>query len=182
MAESGTEQVAEPGAGPSIHWRQRWWYALWVALLLGASGFWAWWETPAVSGTGHVVMTIRVVGLPAGSRVEAWTGPSKKWKADAPGFFGPWPVVDAAKPLPVPPIEIHVGLRRWHQGYIPRLTNDRVVLRLDPPDGAPRYLSYDLREDLNAGTAGPHRRLFYSVPVRWVALSTDASRPSPLLP
>lgn len=182
MPESGTELVPEPGAAPSIHWRQRWWYAFWVALLLGLSGFWAWWETPAVSGTGHVVVRVWVAGLPAGSRVEAWTGPAKAWKQGVSGFQGPWMAGDASKPLPLPPLEIQAGLRRWHQGYIPRLTSDRLVVRIDPPEGPPRYAAYDLRADLDAGLAGPHRRLYLSAPLKWNALSTDASRPSPLLP
>lgn len=178
--------MPEPGsgavAGPSIHWRQRWWYAFWVALLLGALGFWRWWETPAYSGVGHVVLTVRMADLPAGSRVSAWAGPSGTWRQDAAGFMGPWAVQDAARPLPVPPIEIKTALRRWHQGYIPRLTSDRVVLRIEPPQGPPRYAGYNLRADLNAGTAGPHRRLFLSTFLRWGALSLDASRPTPLLP
>ncbi|HXC17313.1 MAG TPA: hypothetical protein VNV60_07735 [Holophagaceae bacterium] len=179
MAESRTEGAPEP----SIHWRQRWWYALWVALLLGASGFWAWWETPAISGTGHVIARVWIKDLPAGCKVEAWTGPAKAWKQDAPGFQGPWTVQDdATKPLPLPPLEIRAGLRRWHQGYIPRLTSDRLVLRIDPPEGLPRYAAYDLRMDLNAGLAGPHRRLYLSAPLKWKTLSTDASQPSPLLP
>ena len=178
VAESEARSMREP----SIHWRQRWWYGLWVALLLGSLGFWAWWETPAVSGVGHVVLAIRIADLPAGSRVEAWTGSSRLWKQDAPGFQGPWMVQDPAKPLPLPPLEIHAGLRRWHQGYIPRLTSDLVVLRIDPPQGPPRYANYDLRMDLNAGLAGPHRRLLISNLLRWEALSMDASRPSPLLP
>lgn len=169
-------------AEPSIHWRQRWWYALWAALLLGALGFWRWWETPAYTGTGHMILSVRVVDLPAGSRVSTWAGPAKAWKEGAPGFLGPWTAQDAAKPLPVPPIEITAGLRRWHQGYIPRLTSDRVVLRIEPPQGPARYASYDLRTDLNAGTAGPHRRLFLSTFFRWAALSTDAASPTPLLP
>ncbi|HET6330948.1 MAG TPA: hypothetical protein VFF76_09190 [Holophagaceae bacterium] len=179
MTDSGTAQAPER----SIHWRQRWWYALWVALLLGASGFWAWWETPAVSGIGHVVARVWVKDLPAGSKVEVWTGPAKAWKQDAPGFQGPWMVQDdAAKPLPLPPLEIRAGLRRWHQGYIPRLTSDRLVLRIDPPEGAPRFAAYDLQRDLDAGLAGPHRRLLISTSLKWAALSMDASRPSPLLP
>ena len=165
----------------SIHWRRRWWYAAWVALLLGALGFWALWETPRVAGTGHVVLTIHVIGLPAGSRVEAWVGPAKAWGSDA-VLQGNWAVQDPSRPLPIPPLEIRAGLRRWGKGYLPRLTSDLIVLRLDPPQGVPRFLAYDLSADLNAGLAGPHHRLSVSVPVRWEALSEDASRPSPLLP
>jgi hypothetical protein len=176
--DSGTRQAPER----SIHWRQRWWYAGWVALLLGALGFWGWWETPAASGAGHVVLTVRVVDLPAGSQVEAWTGPAKAWKPDASGFQGPWAVRDTAKPLPLPPLEIRMGSRRWHQGYIPRLTSDWLLLRIDPPEGPRRYAAYDLRGDINAGLMGPRHRMFLSGVVRWGALSTDASRPSPLLP
>ncbi|HET8714863.1 MAG TPA: hypothetical protein VFM16_03490, partial [Holophagaceae bacterium] len=152
-----------------------------VGLLLGSLAFWAWWETPAVRGTGHVVLTLRVAGLPQGSRVSAWAGR----RADAPaeaGFLGPWAVADPLKPLPIPPLEIRAGLRRWHQGYIPRLTSDVVLVQIQPPQGPARYLVYDLRMDLDAGTAGPHRRLFISAPVRWDALSADARHPSPLLP
>ena len=175
------EEAAAPEPR-SIHWRQRWWYALWTALLLGALGFWAWWETPAVSGLGHVVLALRVADLPQGSRVEVWSGPSKAWKPGQSSFQGPWAVTDAAKPLPLPPVEIKAGLRRWHQGYIPRLTSDLIVLRLDPPQGAPRYGFYDLSKDLGTGLAGPHRRMIVSGPLRWGNLSEDASHPSPLLP
>ncbi|HTL97983.1 MAG TPA: hypothetical protein VL181_04165 [Holophagaceae bacterium] len=169
-------------AEPSIHWRQRWWYALWVALLIAALGFWRWWETPAMFGKGHVVLSIRVADLPPGCRVEVWAGPAKTWKPESSAFQGNWPVLDPAKPLPIPPVEIRAGLRRWHQGYIPRLTADLVVVRLDPPQGSPKFFAYNLSSDLNTGLAGPHRRLYVSQPVRWVALSEDASRPSPLLP
>ena len=174
MAESQQER--------SIHWRQRWWYALWVALLLGSLGFWAWWETPAVSGSGHVALTLRVADLPPGTQVEVWAGPAKAWRPGTQGLLGPWAVQDPAKPLPIPPIEIRAALRRWHQGYIPRLTSDLIIVRLDPPQGGPRYARYDLSKDLDAGLAGPHRRMFVSAPLRWAALSEDAAEPSPLLP
>ncbi len=173
---------AERGEARSIHWRRRNWYAAWVVLLLAVLGFWAWWETPAVSGTGHVVFTVRVVDLPPGTKASVWAGPAARWNTNAGGFQGPWAIEDSARSLPLPPIEIKAGLRRWHQGYIPRLTSDEIVLRLDPPQGPPRYAAYDLRADLNAGLAGPHRRLLVSGPLRWGALSTDASRPAPLLP
>ena len=171
-----------PSSERSIHWRQRWWYVTWVLLLLGALGFWAWWETPAIRGTGHVVFKVWVQELPAGSRVEAWVGPTKQWNLQAQGFQGPWTVTEADKPLPIPPLEIHVGLRHWRQGYIPRLSGDLIVLRLDAPSGPPRFIAYDLRADLNSGTAGPHRRLYVSGPLRWGSLSTDATHPTPLLP
>lgn len=166
----------------SIHWRRRGWYVLWACLLLGALGFWAWWETPAVSGVGHVVLTLRAADLPPGSKVEVWTGPAKSWSPGRSTFQGPWMVTDSAKPLPVPSIELKAGLRRWHQGYIPRLTSDLLILRLDLPGAPPRYAAYDLSQDLNFGLAGPHRRLFISSPIAWKKFSEDASHPSPLLP
>ena len=177
-----TLEGAEPQQERSIHWRQRWWYALWVALLLGSLGLWAWWETPAASGVGHAVFKVSIPDLPPGSRVEAWAGPAKAWTKAPSAFLGPWPVEDPARPLPVPPVEIREGFRRWHQGYIPRLTSELVVFRIIPGQGAPRFAFYDLRQDLNAGLAGPHRRLMISAPLHWAALSEDAARPSPLLP
>lgn len=182
--EEAPVEAVEAGQGEarSIHWRRRNWYALWAGLLVALLAFWAWWETPAVSGTGHMVLTVRVVDLPPGTKASLWAGPATRWNAGSAAFQGPWMVEDPAKPLPLPPIEIKAALRRWHQGYIPRLTSDEVVLRLDPPQGPPRFAAYDLRMDLNAGLAGPHRRLQVSGPLRWGALSTDASRPSPLLP
>lgn len=174
--------MAEAGVERSIHWRQRWWYALWLALLIGALGFWRWWETPASLGVGHVVLTLRVADLPAASRVEAWVGPARDWKPGAPGFQGPWTVQDPAKPLPLPPLEIRIASRRWHQGYIPRFTTDFVVVRMDSPQGPTRFASYNLRQDLDGGLAGPHRRLMVGMPLKWNSLSTDGSRPTPLLP
>lgn len=172
----------EPSEERSIHWRRRNWYAVWAVLLLAALAFWGWWETPAVSGTGHLVLSVRVVDLPPGTQARVWAGPAARWNTQPSPFEGPWVVADPTKPLPIPPIVIKAGLRRWHQGYIPRLTSDEVVLRLDPPQGPPRYAAYDLRADLNAGLAGPHRKLLVSGPLRWGTLSSDASRPSPLLP
>ncbi|HEU4952552.1 MAG TPA: hypothetical protein VFT46_11410 [Holophagaceae bacterium] len=173
--------MPEAAVEPSIHWRQRWWYVLWVSLLLTSLGFWAWWETPAARGTGHVVLKLWVVGLPEGSRVSAWAGPQGAGPAEA-AFQGPWVVADPAKPLPIPPLEIQAALRRWHQGYIPRLTTASLLIRIQPAQGPARYLGYDLRHDLDSGAAGPHRRLFISGPVRWDTLSVDATHPSPLLP
>jgi len=177
-----TREEAAPRPERSIHWRQRWWYALWVTLLLGSLGFWAWWETPAVSGSGHVVMSLRVPDLPPGTKVEVWAGPAKAWRPGVQGVLGPWAVQDPAKPLPIPPVEIRAGLRHWHQGYIPRFTSDLIIVRLEPPQGAPRFAGYDLSKDLQADLAGPHRRMFISAPLRWAALSEDAAKPSPLLP
>ena len=177
-----TPEGAEPQQERSIHWRQRWWYALWVSLLLGSLAFWAWWETPAESGVGHAIFRVSIPDLPSGSRVEVWTGPAKAWGGGPSALLGPWQVQDPAKPLPVPPLEIKEGLRRWHQGYIPRLTSELVVFRITPAQGAPRFVSYDLRQDLNRELAGAHRRLFVSAPLHWAALSEDAARPSPLLP
>lgn len=130
----------------TIHYRRRWYYALWVVLLAAAAGFLAWWETPARAGSGRIRLVLKAPDFPPGTRAALWTGSARDWTpAWDPG--GGWNPVQAglANAGPAP---LRIAHRRMGQGLLMRRTQDLAIVVLEAPAGERRYLVYDLREDL----------------------------------
>ena len=62
-------------------------------------------------------------------------------------------------------------------GLLLRRTHDLAVVLLEAPDGARRYLTYDLREDLAPGNLRIGRPFGLQLSCRWEGLGTGALLP-----
>lgn len=162
----------------SIHYRRRWFYVLWVALLLCSAGAWALWERPLSLDHASLAFRIQVRNAPPGTRVQAWNGPWDQWQGSAWSGDGAAATdldPDGSAVLPV--LSVQIAPRRWVRGYVPRDTWDLMVLRLTPPSGPPRYFIQPLADDILAGDLKPHWKLSTSAGFNWDKLHTDGKAP-----
>lgn len=164
----------------SIHYRRRWFYALWAGLLgLSLAGL-ALWETPRARETASLQMRVRLMGAPAGTRLQAWAGPRATWPGAAwngEGAVGdPWAGPDGRLVLPL--VHMRIARRRWVKDYVPRGTWDLVMLKFTPPDGPPRWFALPFGQDIRSGLLRPRYRLATDIDVSWLNLQVDASTPN----
>jgi hypothetical protein len=160
---------------PSIHFRRRWYYVLWVLLLVAAAGFVAWWETPAREGFARFRIAIMSPDLPAGTKGALWTGPTKSWKGDwNPGST--WTLCEGTR-LVASQQSLRISQRRLGQGLLMRRTHDLAVLVLEAPSGERRYFVYDLREDL-VSLLAIGRNFGLEIPVTWEQLPREVVFPT----
>jgi hypothetical protein len=176
---AGSEHPSTAPAVRSIHYRRRWAYALWVALLLLSLGALVLWERPATTVTASYQVKVTIRQAPPGAAVEAWAGPWSRWTGPEgfSGAAGQAPLrEDGSATLPV--IHVPIARRRWAKGYIPRGTWDLVVLRFTAPGEAPRYVVLPLAPDIRSGLLRPRWRLTGTVNSRWGALDTAPQVPA----
>lgn len=158
----------------SIHHRRRWYYALWALLLAGAGAALAWWETPARAGTAQFTLRLQVLGMPAGTQAEMWTGATRDWE---PRRVPADPAGPRAEPLTLGPRSLPIAHRRLGQGLLLRRTHDLAVVTLRTPAGERRSLVYDLREDL-ASVLTIGKRLTVELTCRWEQLPVEPMIPA----
>ena len=163
---------------PSIHYRRRWYYALWVGLLLLSAGALALWERPASSTEASLVVEVDLPGAPAGTRILGWAGPwaqglSPDWTGA--GLLRADLQADGRATLPL--VRIRIARRRWVQDYIPRATWDLMVLKFIPPAGPPRFYCLPLSLDIRTGALRAKWRLTTSIRAPWESLPTDGRPP-----
>lgn len=166
----------QPAGAPRSYRRRQ---LAWALVLLAILGFWAWWETPAGHVQGHLAVRLQVRDLPAGTEVDIWQGPHRTWSGTSAAYGNTLKVDQPDKSFPLPLLTVDMALRRLHQGYLPRLTSDWVVLRFRSPLEPPRFALYDLRKDLNTGYMGAKRRVAVITPLVWSRLSQDPEAPTP---
>jgi hypothetical protein len=167
--------VPDPG---SIHYRRRWFYVLWVSLLLLSAGAWGLWEKPRRVEFASLSVTLRVRNAPPGTRVQVWAGPVAQWPGPAwsgQGLAQAELRADGYVALPL--LRIQIGRRRWVKGYVPRYTWDLMMLRLTAPGEPARYFAYPLSEDIRMGVLRSGWRLSYDAAVAWGNLHTDGLAP-----
>jgi hypothetical protein len=171
--------VSEP-TPPSIHHRRRWFYVLWVALLL-VSGVALWrWRIPARIERPSLVLAVETRSLPGPVDVSVWKGPEAVWPGAAwdgsgAAFEGR---PDAAGRLEVPPLEVPFAVRRWvNQDYIRPASQDLVVLRFCAAGQPPRYLHLRLKRDWYQGLLRDGRRLRINMRQSWETLERQAELP-----
>ena len=160
----------------SIHYRRRWYYVLWGALLLVSLAVLALWETPGETGTAKLTLRLKVRELPAQTVVSVWTGPRGRWPGAAwtgQGAAASFQSADGNLNLNV--LLLPVAYRRWVKDILPRRTADLVVLRCQAPDQAPRYLALPLARDWRNGFLAPRRVMTLSMECGWKGLPTDPS-------
>lgn len=158
----------------SIHFRRRWFYVLWLCLLLASLAALVLWETPSRSGKVNLQIQVLVKQAPQGCRVQVWVGPGRKWQ----GKLSDGREVRVNQAFPevgkvVASLELPVAYRRWTRQYIPGQTADLVVLVFTPPTGSPRYLGFHLDTDLNTGLLRPGRGMKLSLECAWEGLWND---------
>jgi hypothetical protein len=159
----------------SIHYRRRWFYVLWCALLLASAGAWVLWVTPRASGTVKMVIRLKIEAAPRGCRVQAWAGPRARWAGDA--WHGENPAAEAVMGedrLDLPPIRLDIAFRRWIKDYIPSRTSDLLVIRFVPPTGQSRYFFLPLEKDWRSGLLRVGWVMNVKIPCPWQSLGTDA--------
>jgi len=162
----------------SIHFRRRWYYALWVGLLFLSAGALALWELPASTSEASLVVELQIPGAPAGTRIQGWVGPyAQGAEADWTGAGLIRADLQADGRATLPLARIRIARRRWVQDYIPRRTWDLMVLRFTPPDGPPRYFCLPLADDIRAGALRPKWRLTTSIRTPWGNLQADGRPP-----
>lgn len=161
----------EPAA--SIHYRRRYFYALWVALLLLSLGALALWETPASTATSRVELRVQVKGLPEGVQARIWAGPRGRWGDMVWRTEGTPVPFSASGPVVVPPQTVWAGYRRWTKGFIPRRTADLIVLCFQESGQPDRFLPFPLAQDWHSGMLGPRRVLRIGCECNWKSLRQD---------
>lgn len=178
MSVSGepAEERSEALEERSIHYRRRWFYVLWCALLLVSVWAWILWVTPRESGTARMMVRLKVEAVPPGCRVQAWTGPQARWAGDA--WQGENPAAEAVMGgdyLDLPPIRLDIAFRRWVKDYIPSKTSDLLVIRFVPPTGQSRYFFLPLEKDWRSGLLRVGWVIHVKIPCPWESLGTDAT-------
>jgi hypothetical protein len=161
-----------------IHYQRRWYYALWVALLLLSAGALALWERPVAVDQAQVSVQIEVHQAPAGTRVQVWAGPWRQWMGPAWSGEGTAPTLLAADGITrLPALGIRIAQRRWVKGYVPRGTQDLLMLRFTAPGEPPRYLALPLSKDIRVGMLRPRGRMLTTITTSWASLHLDGKAP-----
>ena len=161
-----------------IHYRRRWFYALWVVLLLLSSGALALWQRPLAVVQASLTVRIHVRQAPAGAQVQTWAGPWDRWPGPEWSAAGAAPTAlpaDGWATLPVAAITI--ARRRWVNQYIARDTSDLLMLKFTAPGERPRYFALPLSKDIRTGLLRPQGRLITSVETHWSGLGFDGKAP-----
>jgi hypothetical protein len=163
----------------SIHYRQRWFYALWVTLLLMSCWALFLWERPLRFEQASLAVKVQIRNAPTGTQVQVWAGPWSRWEGLRwSGEEGGRTPLQADGSASLPLLRIQIARRRWLQGYVPRGTWDLVMLRFTAPSRPPRYLAVPLSEDIRQGVLRPKWRLTTSIGKSWEGLQTDGKAPA----
>ena len=161
----------------SIHYRRRWFYVLWAALLLASLAALALWETPRSRDEATLKVQFRSPSaVPPGTVVQAWVGPSAR-RPDA-AWLGEGSFVEAplgaSQRVTLPVLKVKLGPRRWVKGaFVPRATWDLLLLRILRPGEAPRYVFMPLAGDLTSGLLRARHLLYYEITANADTLSRD---------
>lgn len=164
------------GTNPdSIHYRRRWYYVLWSSLLVASFWLWILWLVPAKSGEAAIRLNLRIADIPAGSRIGVWAGPRASWDGSGKGDLAATAQVPSDGALTLTRL-LPVAYRRWIGDYIPGKTSDLLILMIQPPEGAVRYITLRLHQDWRDGTLQPGRRLLVTLEGKWKGLSSNPPR------
>jgi len=164
-----------PSAPTSIHHRRRWFYVLWSLLLISSLVLLALWRIPGSKGQATLTVNLTLKGLPTGTRMQVWAGPSAQWPEDQ--WKGEGARLDrqvSGEDVNTGPMQLELAYRRWQKVYIPERTVDLVVFKVLPLQGSPKYFYISLKEDINAGSLRPKGRLSYQIKSNWQTLATSA--------
>lgn len=169
-----------PSPTTSIHHQRRWFYALWVVLLLASAGAYRQWRIPARVERPQLLLAVETLHLPGPVEVAVWKGPEAAWPGAAwngsgAAFQGR---PDAQGRLEVPPLEVPFAVRRWvRQDFIRSASQDLVVLRFTPAGQPSRYLHMPLKRDWYQGLLKDRKRLQVKVRQAWESLAQEAGVP-----
>ncbi len=164
----------------SIHYRRRWFYALWVFLLVLSGLALLVWEMPVRTDTAALQVRIHVTGVPEGTRTQAWAGPWKTWPGKdwtGAGAFGDLAVPPSGT-IVLPVVRLSIARRRFNLGYIPRGTWDLVMVKFVPPSGPPRFIALPCSQDIRTGLLRPKYKLTDSIDTSWNNLLLDGNPPN----
>ena len=162
----------------SIHYQQRWFYVLWVSLLLLSATAYAFWERPVSRTAASLSVSLRILGAPEGTQVQVWAGPWSQWRPDWPGAGTVQVPLQPDGTATLPLYRIPIAQRRWVPGYIPRDTWDLMMIKFITPGGPPRYFALPLSKDIRMGVLKPRYRLKNTITTPWAGLATDGKAPA----
>lgn len=154
----------------SIHRQRVWFYVLWVSLLCITLGAWYLWERPVQRGYAKLTLRFDISGLPPGTQASLWCTSMEDISQNA------WRRATLSQPSKNQirmQLETRIAWRRWVKDYIPRLTDDVVVVRFEAPQASARYFFLDLREDIYKGWVRIDRDFWMEVGCAWHKLNTD---------
>jgi hypothetical protein len=165
-------------ADRSIHYRRRWFYALWVGLLLLSLEALALWERPRAIDQAPLQVQLQVREAPAGTGVQVWAGPWAQWQGLGwSGEGAPSTMLRAEGATPLPPLTIRIARRRWVKDYIRGDSWELLMLKLTAPGEQPRYFALPLSKDIRTGLLRPKGKLISTIMVSWKSLRLDGRAP-----
>ena len=157
--------------GPrSIHYRRRWFYGLWVGLLLLCGSAWALWERPRAVDQAGLVVAVQIRNARAGPWAR-W--PGLAWTGDG----GARTALAAQGATTLPELRIPIARRRWGPDYIPRGTWDLAMLKFTAPGELPRYFPLPLSQDIRVGLLRGKHKLTTTITLPWANLPVDGKAP-----
>jgi len=156
----------------SIHYQRRWFYVLWTILLLASCCFLLFWNKPYKAGYGQLTIILHIKEIPDGTQIKTWIGPKNNWPKTTKKFIeasiNQYSKNDSA--ITIGPLKVFVAYRRWIHSYIPRGSDDFVVITFIPKLGPAKYITLSLSDDINSGYFAPPRRMTEIVTNSWFGM------------
>jgi len=159
---------------PGVHGRRRWFYGLWVILLVASMGALFLWGKPKSVDQAKVRLSITVGDLPSDTKLRLWAGPIETLRnTDPEELMRTAPDLPGSARMLLPDLTVSIARRRWVKATIPSSTTEGLVVRFAAPGQSPRYFFYDLREDIESGLLINHRVVTLSCSLAWNRLNPD---------
>lgn len=159
----------------SIHHRRRWFYVLWVGLLVLSLAALYLWRTPVPMGDWTLRLKVRVNEAQGPVKVRMWFGPESLLRQgtleSAWDFHTETLLPDTTRVFP----ELRAPLkrRRWTRHPYPHANGEVLVLVFSQDGQRDRYLAIPLREDLWAVLMRHKRVTSLDIEIPWPSLPLE---------
>ncbi len=162
---------------PSIHFRRRGFYALWVALLLLSGVALVLWRKPVYMGTWNVQIKMRVDAAPGELQARIWFGPTSalRQKPLSQAWERRTDSIPMGQKVHIKDLHVPLARRRWTQLPYPEGNGEVLVIELRHGAEPPRYLAFQLEEDLKVVLMRHKRVTTLEFVTNWQRLPLDPS-------